>query len=152
MVQIILAQLRWQQAMEESGLAAALSANQRGHALVAMQGIHLQPVGHSRSQPRCEKSLLLRGDARQTAEELCDVVLTVPCWQTLHIVTDGIVGRHILRMHKLHNLRLRTALLADALLLGPADDAVERLLGQRAENWCLGPAVGFVGRPFGRLG
>ena len=33
-------------------------------------------------------------------------------------------------MHKLHNLRLRTAFLAHLLFLGPADDTVEGLLGQ----------------------
>ena len=48
MVEIILAQFDGQQAMEESGLATALRTNQRGHTFVAVQGVHLQPVGHSR--------------------------------------------------------------------------------------------------------
>ena len=64
------------------------------------------------------------------------MVLSVPRWQAIQIVADGIIGWHILRMHKLYNLRLRTAFFADVLLLGPADDAVQRLLGQRTLILC----------------
>jgi hypothetical protein len=38
---------------------------------------------------------------------------------------------YIFRMHELQNLRLRTSFLAHLFLLGPADDAVQGLLGQR---------------------
>ena len=130
-VQIILTQCRWQQAMEEGGLAASLSANQRGYALIAVKRIHLQPVGHSRAQPGGEIALLLGGDAWQSAEQLADVILSVPAGQCVQIVADRIMYGYIFRVYKLQDFRLRTPFLAYLLLLGPADDAVQGLLGQR---------------------
>ena len=116
--------------MEIGGLATTLSTNQRGHTLITMKLIHLKPMGHNGAQPDGQEPLLLRSDARQTVEELGDMVLSVPFGQMRQIVANGIISRHILRMHKLHNLRLRTAFLAPLLFLGPADDTVEGLLSQ----------------------
>ena len=117
-IQIILAQRWWQQPMEIGGLATALSTNQRRHALIAVKLVHLKPVGHDGAQPDGQKPLLFRSDARQAVEELGDMVLSVPFGQIRQIVADGIISLHILRMHKLHDLRLRTAFLAHLLLLG----------------------------------
>ena len=49
---------------------------------------------------------LLRGDARQTPENLGHVVLAVPRRQALQKCLYRIVQRHLLRLHILCNLRL----------------------------------------------
>ena len=98
-------------------------------------------MGHSRTQPGGEIALLLGGDARQAAEELADVVLSVPAGQALQVVADRIMYGYIFRVYELQDFRLRTPFLAHLLLLGPADDAVESLLGQRAPVvWRLVPS------------
>ena len=47
MIQIVRTQMWRQQAHKERCLATTLSANQRRHALITMNGVHLKPVSHS---------------------------------------------------------------------------------------------------------
>ena len=54
-VEIVLTQFWRQQAVEESGLATALCSDQRRHALIAVQRVHLQPMGHGRQYPGGEE-------------------------------------------------------------------------------------------------
>ena len=131
-VEIILAQLRWQQAMKEGSFATTLSTNQCWYAFITMKGVHLEPVGHSRQQPRSQISLLLGGEAGQTTEHLADVVFAVPRRQLVQVVADRIMYGYILRMYELYDLRLRTAFFTHLFLLSPADNTIKRLLGQRA--------------------
>ena len=132
MVQIVLTQAGRQQAAHEGGLAAALRANQRRYTLIAVQHIHLHPVGNSRSQPDGQIVQLLRADARQTAEDTGHVVLSVPLRQTFQECLHGIVFRHLFRLHIVGYLRLWATLLQHVLALGSDHDALQGCLRQRA--------------------
>ena len=94
-VKEVLTQMRREQAHDKGGLATPLRTNQRGNALVAMQGVHLEPVGYHRAQPDNEETMLLRADAGQSAEETGNVVLSVPLGQMFQIVANGIEYRHL---------------------------------------------------------
>ena len=63
MIHVVLSQVMRQQATQKSGLATTLTANQRGHTLVAVQGVHLSPVSHSRAEPDTQEIQLFTGDA-----------------------------------------------------------------------------------------
>ena len=141
-VQEILAQMRRQQTLEEGGLSAALSSNERRHNLIAVQGVHLQPMGHTGTQPDAEKILLFCADTRQATEQLRYMVLSVPLGQVVEIIANGVIRANLFRMNKLHDIRLWIGTLADVLALGTKDNAVQRFLRQRTENRFL---------PFGRL-
>ena len=141
-VQEILAQMRRQQTLEEGGLSAALSSNERRHNLIAVQGVHLQPMSHTGAQPDAEKILLFCADSRQATEQLRYMVLSVPLGQVVKVIANGVIRANLLRMNKLHNIRLWIGTFANILTLGTKDNAVQRLLSQRTENWFL---------PFGRL-
>ena len=78
MVKIILSQLQRQQAAHKGGLSASLIAYKRRHTFVSVQHIHLQPVSYGRSEPDGEIVQLFRADTWDTAEDLCNVVLSVP--------------------------------------------------------------------------
>ena len=68
MSQEIFAQMGWQQTTDKNRLTTTLLSDERGHALVAVQHIHLQPMGNGRAQPDGEIVLLFRTDAWQTAD------------------------------------------------------------------------------------
>ena len=94
-VKIVLAQVVRQQAVEERGLTTALGTNERRYTLVAVQRVHLQPVGHSRTNPDGQERQVLRGESWQTAEELCHVVLSVPLRQLREVIGDGVVRAYL---------------------------------------------------------
>ena len=94
MVEEVLAQLFGQQQAAEGALAATLCANQRGHHLIAVQRIHLQPVSHHRAHPDGEPVALVAADAGQAVEEGTHVVLAVPGGQRLKLRrADGSLRR-----------------------------------------------------------
>ena len=128
MVQEILPQRHGQQTLEERCLTTALCANQRRHTFIAVQGVHLQPMGNGRTQPNGEKIHLLSTDARQTPEETSHMIVSVPFWQRLQEVLDGVEVRDFLRLYIFYYVRLRIAL-NDLLNLSTDDDAIERLRG-----------------------
>ena len=88
-------------------------------------------MSHRRSQPDGEIVQLLGTEARNAAEHLGDVVLTIPFWQVLEKHLNRIVLRHLLRLHILRNLCLRTAFLQYVLALGTNHDTVQGRLRQR---------------------
>ena len=65
-IQVVLAQVLRQQSTQERRLATTLGTNQRGHALVAVVCVQLQPVGHRRAHPDGQEVQLLRADAWQS--------------------------------------------------------------------------------------
>ena len=131
MVQKILTKLRRQHTHHKSGLSASLGANQRRHALIAVKRIHLQPMGYSSTQPDGQVVKMLCADTRKATEELCHMVLSIPCGQTIEEVLNRIELSHLLRVHKLHDFRFGRALLYHMFALGTDDDAVKGLLRQR---------------------
>ena len=78
MVEIILTQLRGQQSTHKGGLTTTLSAYKRRYTLIAVQHIHLQPMGHGRAEPDGEIVKLLRTDARYATKYPGDMVLSIP--------------------------------------------------------------------------
>ena len=60
-----------------------------------IQVTHLQPVGHSRTQPDGEKMMLLCREAGQSREETSHVVLSVPLWQTVEELADGVIRANL---------------------------------------------------------
>ena len=62
-VEVVLPEMRRKDPCHERCLTAALGTDQRGHALVSVNRIHLQPVGHSRAQPGGQIAVLLAADA-----------------------------------------------------------------------------------------
>ena len=133
-VKIVLAQMLGQQAAQEGGLATALTAYERGHTLVAVQRVKLQPVGNGRAQPDSQIARLLGGDAGQTAEEVSHVVVAVPLGQVLQIVADGVVHGHRLRMEVELAERLGVTLVVQTLAQHVEHDAVAGTLRERAES------------------
>ena len=99
MVKEILPQMRRQQALYEGGLTTTLCSYERGHTLVAMQRVHLQPVGHCRAQPDGEEGMLFGGDARQSGEELCHMVLSVPFGQTVEVLLNRVMVAYLFRVN-----------------------------------------------------
>ena len=95
MLQIILAQMRWQQPALEGGLATTLSADQRRHTFIAVKRVHLQPMGHCRAQPDGKIRRLLGADAGQSAKETSHMVLSVPLGQVVEVVADGVVRAYL---------------------------------------------------------
>ena len=132
MIQVVLAQVLGQQSSQKGRLATTLGTNQRGHALVAVVCVQLQPVGHRRAHPDSQEVQLLRADAWQSREEFGHVVLAVPLGQAIQVVLDGIECLHLLRVDVLLDVALRTALLEHVLSLGLNHYAVQRLLRQHA--------------------
>ena len=133
-VQEILLQMLGQQATEERGLATTLRTNQRGHHLIAVQRVHLKPVGHHRAHPYKKVRELLGAEARNATEQLSHMVLSVPLGQVVQVVLDGVERRNVLRVDILLDIRLGVASLADILTFGLHDDAVQRLQGQRTKH------------------
>ena len=132
-VQEILAQMLGQQSFKEGGLAAALISNERRHYFVAVKSVHLKPMGHSRTEPDAKISQLLGSDSRQSFKEFRHMVLSVPLWQRVQVVANGVIRAYLFRINKLHDVTLRIMPLADILALGTMDNAVLGLLGQRTE-------------------
>ena len=139
MAEEVLSQMGRQEATHEDGLSTALLTNQRWHTLIAVQHVHLEPMGYGRAEPDGEIVQLLGTDTRDSAEETGHVVLSVPLGQAVEVVLNRIVLRHLLRSHPLGDLRLRTALLKNLLTLGTNHDTVLGL-------WCERPEfqIGFI--------
>ena len=131
MVQIVLSQSGRQQPHQEGGLAASLSTDERRHTFIAVDGVHLQPVGHNRPQPRGQIAHQLRVHPRQAVEESSHVVLAVPSRQVLQIVGDGVEGVNLIGVDILHDVRLWRAVLTESVTLCADDDSVESRLSQR---------------------
>ena len=131
MVEVILTQMLRQQTTHEGGLSATLTSDERRHTLITMKHVHLQPVGHSRSQPDGEIVQLLGGDAWNTGKNLGYMVLSVPCRQIVQKILYRIILRHFLRFHILLNLRLRVPLFQHLFALGTNHDAFKGRLRQR---------------------
>ena len=134
MIHVVLSQPRWQEAAQEGRLPASLRPDEHGHALVAVQGVHLQPVGNSRAQPYGEERRLLRAHAWQPAEQLGHMVMAVPLGKTLQKLLHGVEQRHFLRAHVQLDVCLWGVSLAYILAHSTQDDAVQRLLRKRAEG------------------
>ena len=131
MVQIVLAQVFRQQSFHESRLATTLRTNQRRHTLIAMQRVHLQPMGHSRTEPDTQIRQHFGADTRQATEYTCHMVLSVPLGKVGQKLPDGVECRDILGIDVRLDVRLRILPLTDVLAPGSQDDAVQRLLRQR---------------------
>ena len=137
MIQIVLPQMRRQHPGQEGRLATPLRAYKSRYALVAMNGVHLQPVSHHRAHPGGEIAHLLGVHSGQSAEEPSYVVLSVPLRQTVEILSDGVKNIDFIGVDKLHNLRLWRTPLAYLHSLGTDDDAVDSTLCQGAPLMCL---------------
>ena len=96
MVQIVLSQLRRQQATHEGGLATTLFSNQRWHTFIAMKYVHLQPMRHYRTNPDSQKTVLFGAEAWDATEHRGHIILSIPVRQCVDERCDGIKHRHFL--------------------------------------------------------
>ena len=134
MIQIVLAQMFWQQTTQEGGLSTTLSSNERRHYFISMKSIHLKPMGYSRTQPFGKKSSLLRGDAWDSSEEVGHIIVTIPLRQRIQIVGNRIELGHKVRSNIQFDISLRVLHLITSIFLSSKDDSVERLLCQGFER------------------
>ena len=95
MVQIVASQMWRQQAHEEGGLATSLRSNQRWHTFVAVNSVHLHPMGHSRAKPGGQIAQQFRIHTWQPLKQSCHMVLAVPSWQMLQVVGDRVKRVHL---------------------------------------------------------
>lgn len=88
-VEVVLTQLERKESTHKSGLSAALRSDQSGHAFIAMERIHLQPMGHNGSNPGGQKAVMLCAEAWDSTEEISHMVLTIPLREMAQKVLSG---------------------------------------------------------------
>lgn len=100
-------------------------ADEDGDGLVAVDGVHLQPMGHHGSVPDAAPIDLLGGDARDAAVEFGQTIGAVPFGQAveplLHGVEEGCCRRADVQVDDGAGIAV-----ADSLATCQQDDAVER--------------------------
>ena len=94
-------------------------------------------MGHHRTDPDGQKTVLLRAKARDATEHRGHVVLTIPLRQGFQKLCDGIENGYLLRLHIHLDLGIGAAFLHDVFAFSPEDDAVQRFLRQRTPGSAL---------------
>ena len=112
----VAAQMFWQQADSKRALAASLLTNQYWHTFIAVQHVDAQPMCHGRAHPCGAPRKLFARNARNAAEQVCHMVLSVPLRQAVKKLMHRIVCLHSVGVYVLLDVLSWRLITTSALL------------------------------------